>query len=165
MKKTILFFAVFASLHAAAQKAPVDNDFAKDIAQAGLQEVKLGELAVSKGSSQTIKSLGQMMVADHTKANNELKALAAKKNITLPTALDKEGQSHYDELSKKSGADFDKAYADMMVKGHEKVRDKLKKEAQSGDDKDLKDWASKTLPTIEHHLMMSKEAKEKAGKK
>jgi putative membrane protein len=151
-----------ASLGVMAQ-APSASDvkFANEIAQANMHEVKLGQLAVSKGNTQVVKDLGQMMINDHTKAGKELKTWASKKGVTLPTAIDKEGQNAYDDLSKKSGADFDKAYTEMMVKGHEKVRDKMKKESASGDDKDLKDWTGKTLPTIEHHLMMSKEAKEK----
>jgi putative membrane protein len=162
MKKTILLLMTVASLNIRAQ-APSSDDvkFANEIAQANMHEIKLGQLAVSKGSSQVVKDLGQMMIDDHTKAGKELKAWASKKGITLPSAIDKEGQDAYNELAKKSGNDFDKAYTEKMVKGHEKVRDKMKKESQSGDDKDLKEWAGKTLPTIEHHLMMSKEANAK----
>jgi putative membrane protein len=136
-----------------------DTTFVREAAQAGMLEVKLGELAVAKTSNSDVKMLGQHMITDHTKANNELKALVAKKNITLPTGLSSEGQMHYDDLSKLSGAEFDKAYCDLMVKDHEKVISKFKTESTGGKDMEFKNFATKTLPTLEHHLHMSKEAK------
>ena len=98
------------------------------------------------------------MVTDHTKANNELKALAASRAIDLPASLSTEGQAHYDRLSKLTGASFDKAYTSLMVQDHQKDIAKFKAEASSGTDKELRSWASQTLPILEHHLMMSKEA-------
>jgi putative membrane protein len=142
-----------------------DLEFAKDAAQGGLLEVKLGELAVSKATSKEVKDLAQHMITDHSKANEELKALAEKKDIALPTEMSKDGKDIYEKLSKKSVEDFDKAYTEQMVKDHEKDIDKFAKEAEKGKDEDLKNWATKTLPTLKHHLLMSKEIKNKVAKK
>jgi putative membrane protein len=166
MKKIIFFIGtVTVSYCLPAQNTAKDKDFATDVAQAGLMEVMLGELAASNAESQDVKNLGKHMVTDHTNANKELMTLASKKNITLPSGLSKEGQMHYDKLSKKKGNDFDKAYSEMMVKDHEKVIDKFKKESEKGEDADLKAWATKTLPTLEHHLMMAKDTDSKINKK
>jgi len=135
-----------------------DTDFAVEIADASMLEVQLGQLAVANASSSEVKQLGQTMIDDHTKANEELKTLAQQKNITLPGALSDESQKHYEDLAKKTGTDFDKEYTDMMVKGHKHVLDKLKKEAEKGNDADVKAWASGKISTIEHHLMMSENA-------
>jgi putative membrane protein len=165
MKKTLLSISIIAATYCSGQNlSKNDMQFAKETAEAGLLEVKLGELALSKASSSDVKNLGQHMVTDHTKANNELMALATTKKITLPTVVSKEGQKHYDELSQKSGEDFDKAYSQLMVKDHEKVIDKFKSETKSGTDSDLKKWASNTLPTLEHHLMMAKDTEKKVSK-
>lgn len=137
-----------------------DTKFAVAAADGGMMEVQLGQLAQTNGSSAQIKQLGQMMIDDHGKANEELKATAAQKNITLPTTLSEKSQKHYDELSKKTGADFDKAYADLMVSDHEDDIDAFKKEANDGKDADLKNWASGKIPTLEHHLEMAKSAKD-----
>lgn len=141
-----------------------DWKFAIDVADASMLEVELGKLAQSKGLSANIKTFGQTMVADHTKANGELKALAAAKNISLPDTLSDKSKRQYEKLSEKSGKDFDKDYADAMVDGHEDVLDLLKKEAEKGNDPDLKAWASQKISTIEHHLQMAKQAKEVADK-
>lgn len=152
-----LFLALGASALNAQTFSEKDTKFVKAAADAGLMEVKLGELAQANGTSQEVKNLGSMMVTDHTKANNELKALAAKKNIALPEAMSAKAQKHYEMLAKKQGADFDKAYSKCMVKDHKKVICMFKKEAKKGDDAELKQWASNTVPTLEHHKQMSEE--------
>ena len=134
-----------------------DQKFLKEAAEGGIMEVKLGQLAVSKANSSEAKMLGQHMIDDHTKANFELMALAGKKNVSVPSEMGGEGQKKEKELSEKSGADFDKAYAKCMVKDHKKDVKKFKTASKKADDKEVRDFAAKTLPTLEHHLMMSKE--------
>jgi len=135
-----------------------DTDFAVEAADAGMLEVQLGQLAVANASSAEVKKLGQTMIDEHSKANDELKALAQQKNITLPAALSDKSQKHYEDLAKKTGADFDKDYTDLMVKDHKDVIDKFKKEADKGNDPEVKSWASGKIATLEHHLMMSENA-------
>ena len=67
-----------------------DSEFAVSAADAGMMEVQLATLALSNGSSAKVKEYAQMMLDDHNKANDELKALAQKKNISLPAALSEE---------------------------------------------------------------------------
>lgn len=162
MKKTILLISMSVMGYCMSAQSLSDKDkkFVNEATQAGMMEVKLGQIA-EKSSNADVKMLGQHMVMDHTKAGDELKGLASKKGMTVATSLNKDMQMHYDEMSKKTGADFDKAYADMMVKDHKKVIEMFKTEAASGDDADLKAWAKSTLPTLEHHLKMSEDTKEK----
>ena len=138
-----------------------DKDFIMKAAQGGMAEVVLGSLAAQQGTDAGVKSFGNRMTNDHGKANDELKALATNKGLALPTDLDAEGKKTQDELSKKSGKDFDKAYIDDMVKDHEKDVAEFQKESTAAQDPDLKAWVSKTLPTLQDHL---KQAKETAGK-
>lgn len=134
-----------------------DVEWATEVADASLLEVRLGELAQSKGSSPQVKELGKMMVTDHTKANEELTALAGKKNISLPTSLSDKSQKKLDDLSAKSGTDFDKEYSSAMVDGHKEVLSKFKKESEDGKDADLRTWAEGKLPVLQHHLSMSEQ--------
>lgn len=141
-----------------------DAEFATTAADGGMLEVELGKMAVEKGVSPVIKKLGAMMVKDHSKANDELKAAAAAKNITLPAAMSDKCQKTVTELAEKKGADFDKAYADLMVSDHKEDIDEFKKEAEKGMDKDLSAWAKGKVPTLEHHLMMAESAKKAVNK-
>jgi len=135
-----------------------DKKFADAAAMGGMMEVMAGQLASTNATNATVKSLGQMMVTDHTKANDELKAWASKAGYSLPTALDADMQKKYDALKMKKGAEFDRMYADMMVTDHKTTIANFKKEASDGSDASLKSFASKTLPTLEHHLMESEKA-------
>jgi putative membrane protein len=129
-----------------------DRTFIEKAASGGMAEVKLGKLAVEKGTSPTVKQFGQKMVDDHSKANDELKTIAAKKNVPMPTDLDSKHVVVYDKLAKLSGADFDKAYIDAMVKDHdEDVQEFKKATTTTGLDPEVKAWAQKTLGVIEQH--------------
>jgi putative membrane protein len=136
-----------------------DTEFAVTAADGGMLEVQLGELAKTKATSQEVKAFADMMVTDHTKANEELKSLAAKKNITLPTTLSDKSRKSYEDLSKKTGKEFDEAYASLMVDDHQKTVNDFKKQAENGNDPELKSWAAGKVPALEHHLERSKHVK------
>ncbi|WP_027378976.1 DUF4142 domain-containing protein [Chryseobacterium daeguense] len=144
----------------AASLSDQDKKFADAAATGGLMEVMMGELASSNATNATVKSLGAMMVKDHSKANDELKKWASTAGYTLPTGLDAEKQKKYDDLKAKKGAEFDRMYADLMVSDHKKDVAEFKKQASEGKEASLKAFASKTVPTLEHHLMESEKAKD-----
>lgn len=142
-----------------------DAQYVVDIAEINLAEIELGKLAQSKGTDAEVKNFGKMMVDDHTKLASEVSALAKTKNFTLPTSVTEEGKDEYNKLNEKSGLDFDKKYADMMVSGHEKAIDKLQKTADKATDQDLKLWASNNIAGFTAHLEHAKMLKEKLDKK
>jgi len=144
---------------AAGAKATSDEAFMKEAAIGGMAEVELGKLASDKASDAKVKALGARMVTDHSKANEELKALAAKKNVMLPTAVDAKHKATYDRLSKLSGAAFDSAYVSDMMSDHEADVAKFGAVAKNSADPDVKAWAEKTLPTLREHLTAVQDAK------
>ena len=137
------------------------RDFITDAAGGGMMEVQLGQLAKTHAASQAVKDFGAMMVRDHSKANEELKAVAAKNNVTIPATLDNKFQKHIDDLSKKNGADFDKDYMSMMVDDHQDDIKMFEKCAKNEDEKaDVKTFAAKTLPVLYKHLDQAKKVKD-----
>jgi putative membrane protein len=134
--------------------AMTDKDFMTEAAAGGMAEVELGKLASTKAQNADVKKFAQMMVADHTKANTELKTLAGGKGATLPTELDAAHKSTMTELQGLSGAAFDKAYIAGQLADHEKTVKLFQTEAQSGTDADIKAFATKNLPTLQSHLEM-----------
>jgi len=129
-----------------------DVDFMKAAAIGGMTEIDLGKLAGSKATNPEVKKFGQMMVTDHTKIADDLKALAKKKNLELPADLDSSHKSTMTDLQAKSGADFDKAYVDDMVHDHEKDLKEFQGKANSASDADVKAFAAKAVPIIQKHL-------------
>jgi len=138
-----------------------DNQFIKEAAAAGMAEVELGQLAVAKASRPEVKRFGQMMVADHGKANAELKRLAAKKTVTLPTEPKAEHEAEKERLSKLSGKAFDDAFIKRMTTDHAQAIDLFSHQAMEGNDADAKAWAAKRLPVIRRHASRIKEITEK----
>jgi putative membrane protein len=140
---------------------PADSDFMMKAAQGGLAEVDMGNMASSKATNADVKKFGDRMVTDHSKANDELKQLASTKGVTLPTTVSDEEKKDMDAMTAKEGKDFDKAYIDDMVKDHEKDVAEFEKASKEAKDADLKAWAAKTLPTLQKHLQMAKDAQKK----
>ena len=134
--------------------AVVQDNFWSKAAQGGMAEVELAKLALQKSQNADVKKFAQTMVTDHTKANDELKGLATKKNVTLPTDLGSH-KSTLDDLNGKTGADFDKAYVAAMVDDHEEDVD-LFEDNTDNSDPDIKAFTTKTLPTLKSHLEMIK---------
>jgi len=137
-----------------------DADFAVKMADAGMFEVEMGKLALQNASSPKVKEYAQMMIDEHTKANNELMEAARTKNITLPAGLSDKCQKKFGELSKKKGKDFDKEYMSAMVDDHEEVLNVLNKQAENGNDADLKAWAQSKVGGIKQHLETAKTTKD-----
>jgi len=145
--------------------ATKDHDFMTKAAQGGMAEVQLGQLAQQNGESQQVKDFGQRMVTDHSKANDELKQLATQEGVALPTSLDAKDEATMKRLEKLHGAAFDKAYMRDMVNDHRKDVAEFKHEAKTGNNQAVKDWASKTLPTLESHLSEAEKVAPTAGAK
>jgi putative membrane protein len=129
-----------------------DTNFILAAAQGGMTEVKLGELATTNAMRDDVRNFGQMMVKDHTAINDDLKALAVQKGITLPDGLDAKHQAMVDKLTALSGSKFDDAYIAAMIKAHKKDAKAFKAEAAVTQDTDIKSFLDKSLPVVEAHL-------------
>ncbi len=141
---------------------PVDKestDFAVAVANDGIMEVELGAYARDNAFNQQVKDFGAMMVADHSKANQELKSIALSKNIVLPTMVEGKEKKHMDELMKKKGKDFDKAYVSMMIDDHKKDISEFEKESKKLQEITLKNFATLTLPVLQKHYSAVKAIK------
>jgi putative membrane protein len=159
MKQMGLTFALVAGSMSTAMAA-TSNDFVDNAAEGGITEVEAGKLALEKSKSADVRTFADHMIKDHTKANQELTALAKKLDIEVPddAALTDKAKKAILELREES---FDKAYANNQVDAHEKTVALFKKEAESSDNAELKAFATKTLPTLEDHLKMAKELQAK----
>jgi putative membrane protein len=125
--------------------------FIKSGIEGGLTEIKASGLAITNSNNQKVIGLAKIMIDDHTKAGEELKQLEADKKITENDTISSAHQQMIKDLSKKSGAAFDKAYLQMMVADHEQAV-KLFTNASTNPDKKIKKVASENLPAIKMHL-------------
>lgn len=133
-----------------------DSKFMMTLATGGMNEITLSQTAVSKSTNEEVKSYAQKMIDDHTMAGDELKALAASKNVTLPMEADAKHMAMKTKLEAMSGDKFDMEYLKAMVKDHEKTVALLQKESTGGKDAEAKAFAAKLLPTVQGHLDMAR---------
>lgn len=178
------------------QLSRADQKFVKDAAKGGMMEVHMGQLGIQKAQNEQVKQYAQRLIDDHTKANAELKQLAATKGIQLPgddhmaaasssssdrtkvrasadssEASGSPGKSEHSEhgsmkkLETLSGTDFDREFVRMAVTDHEKDVKEFEKQAQKGDDADIKAFAQKTAPTLREHLQQAKTLQSQVGTK
>jgi putative membrane protein len=138
-------------------EAKPDERFVRDAGSGGMAEVKLGQLAQEKGSNEAVKNFGKRMVEDHRKAAEDLKAAASQSGVTVPTKINARDEATYNRLSRMSGAAFDREYAKEMVTDHAHDVAEFRKEAVSGKDASIKEFASQTLPTLRDHLKQARE--------
>jgi putative membrane protein len=163
---------------ARANNADDANRFIEKMGHVGAAEIKLGQLAAERAASAEVKQFGRRMVADHQKANAELKQVASKMSVTLPAQPDEKHQQLADRLAKLKGAEFDREYMKAMVDGHEEVAKELERHAGpaarqgersvgttgdvgAGADASVSAWASKTLPDVRQHLEQARKIQEK----
>ena len=132
----------------------------KNAAIGGMTEVEAGSRMLIVSTNAYVKRFAQMMVTDHTKAGAELKALAAKKGIALPSVLPESNIALIKNIDKFKNDGRNEYYAHMMVEDHQKTIDLFHKAATSKD-RALADFARLTLPTLEHHYKMAKELEAK----
>jgi len=136
--------------------AKADADFLVNAASGGMMEVRLGELAKENSRNQRVKNFGALMVRDHGEGGEKLKKLAATKNVTLPANISNDQQKEKDDLQKKTGDEFDRAYVNMMVDDHNKDIKDFEKAAKDATDPDVKTFAAHHLPMLYMHLDSAK---------
>jgi len=135
--------------------APKTEDFIKEAAMSDILEIESSKIAQDKGDAEEKTFAGQM-IADHTKTSNELKGMVSgDMKATIPASLDDSSQKKLGKLRDAKPQDFPSEYDPMQVGAHKDAVSLFERYAKGGEDPKLKDWAGKTLPTLQHHLKMA----------
>jgi predicted outer membrane protein len=114
-----------------------DGDFVHDVALKNMAEIELSRAALDKATRPDIKAFAQIMINDHGAAGDKLKSILSGHPIEWPAQLDDKHRQTADELVKKHGTDFDRAYVKAMVEGHQDLAAKLESRL---DVQSLADW-------------------------
>jgi putative membrane protein len=133
-----------------------DAEFVKMTASGGLQEVELGKLAATRAKADDVKMFARRLVEDHTKANDELKKAASSAGFSIPDKMNEEHQKHFDKFREMTGDAFDKEFIKHMIKDHEEDVKSFTRATTEAKNPMIKEFATKTLPTLKEHLDMVK---------
>lgn len=136
-----------------------NEDFLIEAASSNSMEIAAGGLATSNGQHEAVRAFGQQMVDEHTAVQNEMSELANSKGWTVPTELLRKHERELERLRNQTGEDFDREFAELMVRSHEDAIDLFTDFAESGDndpdrriDQDLRNFASQKVPDLRAHL-------------
>jgi putative membrane protein len=159
ISKSVLFLAlgsIASTVHAAEAESviPEPTVFVQQAAQTGLTEIEAAKIALARSQDPSIRTFAQRMVQDHGKSNAELANLASAKGIDAPTELDAEHQAMLDEITSKTGAEFDRTYSQHMNMGHTRAV-ALFEAAANSPDAAVSGFAKKTLPTLRAHKQLA----------
>lgn len=134
-----------------ARSSAADTDFVRKASSGNLTEIALGKLAADQASSDDVKTYAARMVTDHTRSNEQLGKLAGSKGIQIATAPDVAQQQDIDHLKGLDGANFDRAYSDLMVRSHKLTTGLYELEATKGEDSEIRGFARDALPVLREH--------------
>ncbi|MET1076549.1 MAG: DUF4142 domain-containing protein [Pseudomonas sp.] len=157
-RKSLLSTALAVLMGTLANQALADSaaDFVDEASAKGIAEIETSKMAMEKATSPDIKTFAEQMIKDHTQANQELAALATRKNLEVADDAELMSKAKAMILELRSGESFDEAYANNQVKAHEATIELFREEMQDAEDPDLKAFATSALPKLEHHLEMAK---------
>ena len=141
-----------------------DQDFVTKAAQGNSAEIELGKMVAAKTKDPNVKQFAQMMVKDHTTALNQLQELAQSKNLNFSSDLPDDAKALQTKLSSDTGKQLDKDYMDGMVQDHQKDVQEFQDQSQNAKDPDVKQWVTKTLPTLQKHLDQAQQIDAKLNK-
>ena len=149
--------AAVADMSAAVRLSQTDQQFITDAEKIHIEERAVGRLILEKSQNSHVRNYAQMLVDDHSKALRELVTLMEKKGMGQPSGLPEARSEALDELNNLSGARLNQRFAEMMIQGHEQAIQKFEMEAKSGQDPDVKDYASDVVPVLQKHLDKARE--------
>ena len=167
MLKTLSALALSALLAVPALgQQKMDNDEAaalKRLAQANVNEIAAGKIGAEKAQSPDVKRFAQKMVDDHGRMAQELKALAQSKGVPIAESTGMTDMAKLKLMERKSGAEFDQAFTDHMVKEHELTAKDVEVTASKAKDAEFKAALQKALPHIKQHLAEAKRLQSSAA--
>jgi len=140
-----------------------DSPFIREAASANLMEVHLGQLAQSKATNQAVKQFGQRMVTDHTNLQNQLTAMASAGGLRFTPSLDSRHAQEISRLERLSGPEYDRAYMQLMIQGHQEDVNNFQTQSQSARSTQVRTLAASSLPILQQHLSLAVQVGNQVG--
>jgi len=142
-----------------------DSKFLEEAVRGNMAEVKMGELAKERAQSKDVRDYGQMLIDDHSKANQKAMTVAKSMSVTAPSEPSAKQKQEHDMIAKLSGSEFDSMFMSHMVQDHQEDIAKYTMQAQSGDSSKATDYAKDTLPTLRSHLSKAQSIESKLSER
>jgi putative membrane protein len=156
---TVLAIALAGAGAARAQTDAVseqDKTFLKGQQETNLAEISLGKVVIERATSDKVRELARMLLADHEKVSELNRTLSTKLGVDMPEQPSADQQATAEKIKSQSGAAFDAAFVAAQVEGHTKSVASAQKEISSGSHPEVKAFATEYLPKAQMHLEHSR---------
>jgi putative membrane protein len=138
--------------HGKQDAQPAAQSFLQRAAEGQQAEIALGQLASERAGDRQVRQFGAQMIEDHRKANAEIRQLATKEGVVLPTQLSGKHRDKQEQFARLSGSEFDRAYMQYMLRDHRKDVKEFERSVRAVKDPQVQQWAEGTLPLLKQHL-------------
>jgi putative membrane protein len=155
MYRSIILLA--AAQLAAAALSNTDKQFMITAARTDMIEAHEGQMAESQANRANVKDFGKLLVQDHTQSYEQLTALSSKAGVSIPKGIDAAKVPALEPLLRLKGDRFDREFTRDEIAAHRRALAAFKREAEHGQDADVKAYASSMIPTLEKHLQLAEE--------
>jgi len=155
MQLSLIALLTVAGIATAAPLSNPDKQFLITAARTDMIEAHEGQMAENQANRADVKDFGKTLVQDHTQDYGQLTALANKTGITIPKGIDAARTPDIQPLMHLNGAGFDRAFTRDEIAAHKRALAAFKREAEHGQDPDVKAYASSMIPTLEKHLQLA----------
>jgi len=140
-----------------------DRSFINSAAEANLAEIDTAKMVEKESTDSAVKDFANRMAADHTQASQKLASVAEMSGIKLPTEPSIPERNQKSELQKLSGAKLDDAYLRDELQGHKEAISAFQSEIENGQNREVKNYAVQTLPTLQDHIRIAEDIAGKLG--
>ncbi len=142
-------------------------EFVHMAAMSDMYEIQSSRLAEQHSQNAQVKQFAQEMLRDHQKTTNELQNLVRQAGSTahwqMPQSLDQQHMQKIQQLQNARGAEFDRHYVTQQMQAHQMAVDLFRNYSQHGDNAQLRQWASNTLPALQDHLQKAQQLQRGMG--
>jgi putative membrane protein len=126
-----------------------DRDFVRQATGANLAAIRLGQLAIDRGTSPLVKDIGRELIDSHTVIDDRLRATAREEQDGLSSArMTARQEEAYQRLSRLSGPEFDRAFLAAILDEQQHAVNSFNREASGGRDRAIRALAHDTLPLL-----------------
>lgn len=122
----------------------------------GIAEVETAKLALQKSTSTDVKIFAQLMIDDHIALNQELLAIAQRKNLMVADDAQLMESARQYFLPVGDDSSFDEDYVNHQLAFHKEAIELFRTAARSND-QEVRAFLFVVLGKLNHHMRMAQE--------
>ena len=134
-----------------------EKDFATYASEMHVGEIDMAKQAKEKSTNDDVHDYAEAVIRTHSDALKDLSDSLGPQS----KAASWDTQNHVDFLATLSGAQFDQQFISLMIADHQSANDTFRKEINTTQNRDMKNYLMEALPGLEKGLKAGQEVQSK----